>query len=453
MGEFIMRKSIIMALAVIFLLGLPSSALAAGEAFSDVPAKHWAYGAISQLSRAGIIDGYGDGTFRGEKTLTRYEMAMLVANAMTKSAKADAQNKALIEKLAKEFDSELVKLGARVSALEADKPKIKIGGQARFSYAYRNDAVADPWYGTNPHRHDFFTYRLRLEGTAQLSDRVTFFTRLRAQDYDVETGAQNPASGATATSGTFSSTRVEIFKATWKKPFDLNNTTLTLGRDGLAMGKNGVVFTVGDDDIVAFDTVTKDYNFKVGIRNHANGVVNDNRELLLQIGAKLSDWGNFQLYNVKGMESLSSTVDIYGLALDAKLGQGLSLFGEYAKNQKAANNNKTYWFGITNGNTRFHPDMAMLAPWGKVGASAQAFIVRRHELNAINIADSQLQTTLGNATTNGCLWLWGTKGYEFWDQHNLDKNISLLITLGTASKINGGSRLTNYGMMQFFMFF
>ena len=69
-----MKKSIILTLALVFVLGIAGTAFAANP-FVDVPAKHWAYDAVAKLAQAGIVDGYGDGTFKGDKTMTRYEMA------------------------------------------------------------------------------------------------------------------------------------------------------------------------------------------------------------------------------------------------------------------------------------------------------------------------------------------------------------------------------------------
>ena len=47
--------------------------------FSDVPSDHWAYDAVNNLKQKGIVVGYPDGTFGGDKLFTRYEMAMVVA--------------------------------------------------------------------------------------------------------------------------------------------------------------------------------------------------------------------------------------------------------------------------------------------------------------------------------------------------------------------------------------
>ena len=85
----------------------------------------YAIGRVGKASRekrdlemkAGIVEGYGDGTYRGDRLTTRYEMAEVVAKAMARSDKADASLKALIDKLAVEFASELNTLGVRVAKL------------------------------------------------------------------------------------------------------------------------------------------------------------------------------------------------------------------------------------------------------------------------------------------------------------------------------------------------
>ncbi|MBP2652803.1 MAG: S-layer y domain protein [Firmicutes bacterium] len=127
-----MKKSLI-AMIMVCIFCFASVAAAAVSPFSDVPANHWAYGAVNKLAKAGIIDGMGDGTYRGEKTLTRYEMAQIVANAMTKVDKADAENKALIGKLAREFSAELQSLGTRVTTLENNVAALK-NNTSNFSY-------------------------------------------------------------------------------------------------------------------------------------------------------------------------------------------------------------------------------------------------------------------------------------------------------------------------------
>ena len=81
-----MKKSLVLAMAMA--LGVTASAYAANP-FSDVPAGHWAYDSISKLAAAGVIEGYGDDTFRGDRLMTRYEMAQIVAKAMAKGANVE----------------------------------------------------------------------------------------------------------------------------------------------------------------------------------------------------------------------------------------------------------------------------------------------------------------------------------------------------------------------------
>ena len=118
-----MKKSLVLAMAMA--LGVTASAYAANP-FSDVPAGHWAYDSISKLAAAGVIDGYGDTTFGGDKLMTRYEMAQITAKAMAKGANVD--------KLAAEFADELDNLGVRVANLEKKADNVKVTGYARYRY-------------------------------------------------------------------------------------------------------------------------------------------------------------------------------------------------------------------------------------------------------------------------------------------------------------------------------
>ena len=143
MGGNRMKKNLIVALALVFVLGIAGTAFAAANPFVDVPAKHWAYDAVSKLAKAGILDGYGDGTYRGERLASRYEMAQATAKAMARADKADAQMKALIDKLAVEFAAELNNLGVRVAKLEKNASSIKFWGDARMRYQSGYDGLAD----------------------------------------------------------------------------------------------------------------------------------------------------------------------------------------------------------------------------------------------------------------------------------------------------------------------
>ena len=74
-----MNKILVSAITSALVIGAASTTFAAANPFSDVPADHWAYDAVAQLAKDGVIEGYGDSTYRGEQSITRYEMAQMIA--------------------------------------------------------------------------------------------------------------------------------------------------------------------------------------------------------------------------------------------------------------------------------------------------------------------------------------------------------------------------------------
>ena len=158
-----MKKSLVLAMAMA--LGVTASAYAANP-FSDVPAGHWAYDSVAKLAAAGVVDGYADGAFDGDKLMTRYEMAQIVAKAMAKGADCD--------KLAAEFADELDTLGVRVAKLEKAADAVTIAGQFRARYISRDkgDDGADLrtrlW--VKGQVNDDWTYTGMFQGTQDLND-------------------------------------------------------------------------------------------------------------------------------------------------------------------------------------------------------------------------------------------------------------------------------------------
>jgi len=167
-----MKRSLVATLALVFGLGVAGTVFAATSPFADVPATHWSYDAVSKLAQAGIVDGYGNGTFRGDSTLTRYEMATLIANAMTKMDKANAEQKTIIDKLACEYASELEGLNVRVTKIENKVGKVKVGGEVRYRYE---------WTENNDGSPDTFT-RVRINLFAPLTDKLVFSGRVEGEN-------------------------------------------------------------------------------------------------------------------------------------------------------------------------------------------------------------------------------------------------------------------------------
>lgn len=121
---------------IALVLALVLTTMVAGaNPFSDVPFSHWAYDAVNKLAAKGIIQGYPDGTYKGEKHVTRYALAMVVAKMLANVeqmmekgigtnlvTKSDLQT---LEKLTVEFADELALLGVKVTALEDDMQVVK----------------------------------------------------------------------------------------------------------------------------------------------------------------------------------------------------------------------------------------------------------------------------------------------------------------------------------------
>ena len=172
-----MKKSLVLAMAMA--LGVTASAYAANP-FSDVPAGHWAYDSISKLAAAGVIEGYGDDTFRGDRLMTRYEMAQIVAKAMAKGAN--------VNKLAAEFADELDALGVRVAALEKKSDNVKITGYFRYDYA-RQKVNGQSAGGTNGDRSRL---RSRIWFNGTVNDNWQYVGMLQ-NDQDLKDNVENPA--------------------------------------------------------------------------------------------------------------------------------------------------------------------------------------------------------------------------------------------------------------------
>ncbi len=165
-----MNKKMVASLAAAMVLGVASTSFAASNPFVDVPAKHWSYDAVAKLANAGIVDGYGDGTFRGDKTISRYEMAQIVAKALAHSDKATAEQKASLDKLSVEFSEELEGLNVRVTKLEKNSSTVKVSGEARLQYEDFSDTANGLGLRT----------RIHLDGA--INDQWSYYGRLQSEN-------------------------------------------------------------------------------------------------------------------------------------------------------------------------------------------------------------------------------------------------------------------------------
>ncbi|MBP1765130.1 MAG: S-layer y domain protein [Firmicutes bacterium] len=221
-----MKKSAILVLILTFLLCSVGSVFAGP--FADVPANHWAYGAVSKLAKAGVIDGYGDGTFNGDKTMTRYEMAQIVAKAMEHSDKADAANKELINKLSNEFSAELNSLGVRVTKIENRLDRISFDGQYRMQWRGLRDH-----YPANVQKN-FGEGQLLLNFNYKIDDTANLFVRLAERQFWGE--------GAFSNVKNWNEGNLDHYGITKK----IGTTTFSIGRQAVKLGQGGILCTGTD---------------------------------------------------------------------------------------------------------------------------------------------------------------------------------------------------------------
>lgn len=148
--------------------------VSAANPFADVDTSSWAYQAVSQLSDQGVVDGYPDGTFRGDKNVSRYEMSQIIARLMAKENTLNASQKATVDKLAGEYADELKSLGVRVAELEKKTGHINTITELRVQDVPRYDNV----FKDSKSKHDELSLRVRLNTIANVNDRTTVYSQL-----------------------------------------------------------------------------------------------------------------------------------------------------------------------------------------------------------------------------------------------------------------------------------
>lgn len=144
----------------------------AANPFTDVSADDWAYQAVASLSDEGVIDGYPDGTFRGDKHVTRYEIAQIVARLMAKEDTLNASQKETLAKLSSQYANELKDLGVRIAELEKKRGATDLITELRVQSIDRYD---DVFKGK---KHNEISTRVRLNTITPVNDRVHLYGQI-----------------------------------------------------------------------------------------------------------------------------------------------------------------------------------------------------------------------------------------------------------------------------------
>ena len=196
----------------------------AANPFVDVPSDSWAYKSVVELADAGIIQGVDGQYFQGNRNITRYEAAEMVAKAMAHMDKASVEQRALINKLADEYADELNNLGVRVSALENRVGNVKLTGDARVRYIHQD---SDDQGKGEVKNDNSWSYRVRVRANAQVNDRTKVV-------YGVSTNNVNFADNSKASDS--KDNNIFTDRAFVDYNFGGNNWDLKVGRDEYDMG-------------------------------------------------------------------------------------------------------------------------------------------------------------------------------------------------------------------------
>ena len=279
-----MKTKVLAALAATMAVG--ATCAFAANPFVDVPSDSWAYKSVVELADAGIIQGVDGQYFQGNRNITRYEAAEMVAKAMAHMDKASVEQRALINKLADEYADELNNLGVRVSALENRVGNVKLTGDARIRYinqggddqktTYVNEKGETKTTDNRVKNDESWSYRVRVRANAQVNDRtkVVYGVSTNNVGFDNNTPASN-------------SDKDNIFtdRAYVDYNFGGNNWDLMVGRYEYDMGGgraygflygdtfDGAQLKYGNDKFAATAGYGK---FKEGLIGGKTGYWNDN---------------------------------------------------------------------------------------------------------------------------------------------------------------------------------
>jgi hypothetical protein len=359
-----MKKKLAASLALAFTLGIAGTAFAANP-FVDVPAKHWSYDAVSKLAADGIVDGYGDGSFKGDKSMTRYEMATIVAKAMAKEEKANAEDKALIEKLSAEYSQELDNLGVRVSNLEKRMDNVTFDGKVRFRY--NSEKVNDgSRAGSGQSYLDLFV-------NAKINDDWKIRSEFESS-HDIKGEGADQVGNQTSkiwAEGKVGATTVDIGKAPLFVGYGLVADT----------SLNGVQATFGDKlkTTVRYGRLDAgDGAFPNGFPYSASASGNGSNyggvEFAYQASSATGLSAAYHHINQKDEDTDTYNTSIYELGFNSKIAKDFTLNGQYAKgNPDADVEKKAYIAQVTykNADPKVAKSFDIFAGYHKVGVGAE----------------------------------------------------------------------------------
>ena len=433
-----MKKTMVAALAAALTIGAASTTFAAANPFSDVPRDHWAYDAVTQLAADGVVEGYGDGTFRGDRNITRYEMAQMVAKAMAKGD-LSASDRALVDRLAAEFADELNNLGVRVSNLERNADMVKWTGELRYRYWSRRDSN-DHTAGMDSKKKNTNQLQLRLFPTAEVNDHWKVKARLTASN-DMKTDKSGEVSLTYAYAhGSYDKFDVKLGKMPLFSSVD----------DGLVVDHffSGAQVTFGNKVKVALEAGRWNLkNAHKGIAAAATDTAANYQGIELSYSnGKLVNSGvsyrhfksdAFKLvtngYNTTG--TAEDTAAIWSVGAKYAFDKNIALSAAYAKNTKADKLDHSSSFQLDYKGTK----KSDMGSWG-------AYAAYRYVA-----ANASLAPTYSTADLLANLTPYGMKGWDFGIGYVPFKNVLTQVQYFNGKELTTDDKVqTLYGRVSFF---
>lgn len=181
-------KKLLLALVAIVALALPAAAVQ----FTDIPADHWANKAVYGIVKYGVTQGYPDGTFRGTRTINRYELAVFLYNLITamearideaKMAGGDAASSKAVAELKAEMDN----LKADLAAVKAAKSNSVVDGfKTTFAYRMRGRIKN---VGVDADSTKLYENRVKVSAVNEINDTTKVTIKFDSQDVNFGAGA------------------------------------------------------------------------------------------------------------------------------------------------------------------------------------------------------------------------------------------------------------------------
>ena len=423
-----MKKTMVAALAAALTIGAASTTFAAANPFSDVPRDHWAYDAVTQLAADGVVEGYGDGTYRGDRNITRYEMAQMVAKAMAKGD-MPVSDRALVDRLAAEFADELNNLGVRVSNLEKNSDMVKWTGELRYRYwSFRHEDAA---------KKNKDQLQLRLFPTAEVNDHWKVKARLTASN-----NMKTDESGSVGLTYAFAEGSYDKFNVKLGKM-----PLFSAADDGLVVDNffSGAQVSFGNKLKATLEAGRWDLsNANKGIGAATDKAANYQGLDLsyaagnLSVGASYRQFSSnaFKFatkYNTSGAPEDKAT--IWSVGGKYRFDKNLALAGAYAQNTKADELKKSGSVELDYKGTK-NSDMGS---WG-------AYLAYRHVGANVSRAPTYSTDHLGNGHT-----LYGTKGVDLGIGYVPFKNVLTQVQYFNGKELTTDKKVqTLYGRVSFF---